>query len=56
MHGFSETAIGLAKNWLKQAQTDCYSTTILRNIMYLKKKRNYHETIHDGAVGKKQTI
>jgi len=27
------------------------ATPLLRNIMFRKKKRNYHETIHDGAVG-----
>jgi len=29
---------------------------MLWNAMFLKKKRNYHETIHYGAVGIKETI
>jgi len=29
---------------------------MLQNVMFLKKKWNYHETIHDGAVGIKEII
>ena len=29
---------------------------MLQNVMFLKKKCNYHETIHDGAIGIKETI
>ena len=28
---------------------------MLQNVMFLKKKRNYHKTIHDGAIGIKET-
>jgi len=29
---------------------------MLRNIIFLKKKRNYHESIYDGAIGIKETF
>jgi len=29
---------------------------MLRNTMFLKKKRNYHETLYDGAIGIKETF
>jgi len=32
------------------------STIILRNIIFLKKERNYHETIYNGAIGVKNFL
>ena len=29
---------------------------MLQNVMFLKKKWNYYETIHDGGIGQKETI
>jgi len=29
---------------------------MLRNIIFFKKKRNYHESIYDGAIGMKETF
>jgi len=32
------------------------ATIILQNVMFLKKNRNYHETIYDGPIDMKETL